>query len=191
MPFILNEDAALKAKLTGITVADAKNSARPVGVWFGQPDLEIREQSYPYLTIEMIDISEDTARAHRGYIPLPYTPEGFATGTVVYSDYPIPVDIYYQVSSYSRNPRHDRQIISAILKNKLPMRFNYLEIPQDKTVRPVDLLGYTKRDTAEENKRLFVNIFSIKVASEILPEKLTSAISAVASVNITSKIIPR
>ena len=34
MPIILNEDAALKAMLTGITVSDSGNSARPVGVWF-------------------------------------------------------------------------------------------------------------------------------------------------------------
>lgn len=43
MPFILNEDEALKTALTGITVADDANPTRPVGVWFGQPDLETLE----------------------------------------------------------------------------------------------------------------------------------------------------
>ncbi len=52
MPFILNEDKALKAALSGITVSDSGNPTRPVGVWFGQPDPEIRFQSYPYITID-------------------------------------------------------------------------------------------------------------------------------------------
>ena len=54
MPFLLNEEAALKSLLSGMTVADSGNQARPVGVFYGQPDKEIRQQSYPYLTIDLI-----------------------------------------------------------------------------------------------------------------------------------------
>ena len=71
MPFIINEDKALKHILTGITVSDSGNSVRPVGVFYGQPDKEIRQQSYPYITIDLINVAEDTSRAHRGHIQLP------------------------------------------------------------------------------------------------------------------------
>lgn len=168
MPFIFNEDKALKSLLSGITVSDAKNPERTVGVWFGQPDLEIRDQSYPYLTIDLIDIQEDVSRAHRGLVTLPYTPENQDPDLPIVSEVPIPVDLYYQVTSYSRQPIHDRQIIAAILTSRLAMRFNHLEVPEDNTARRLDFLGYTKRDTVESNKRLLINTFSIKVSSEII-----------------------
>ena len=82
MPFLLNEDAALKTLLTGITVADSGNDARPVGVFYGQPDKEIRQQSYPYITIDLVSVTEDVNRAHRGYVPLTYTPEGVNTTNI-------------------------------------------------------------------------------------------------------------
>ena len=55
MPYIINEDKALKALVSGITVSDSGNPTRPVGVWFGQPDNEIRQQSYPYITIDLVE----------------------------------------------------------------------------------------------------------------------------------------
>ena len=47
-------------------------TTRKVGVWFGQPDQEIRAQSYPYITIDMVDISEDFSRAMRGKVKPAY-----------------------------------------------------------------------------------------------------------------------
>ena len=168
MSFIFNEDKALKAMLAGVTVSDAKNNERPVGVWFGQPDLEIREQSYPYLTIDLIDVSEAIERSHRGVIDLPYTPEGLDSDNTYTVDFPIPMDLTYQITSYSRNPHHDRQIISALMHNNLALRFNFLVVPEDGTARRVDFLGFSKRDTVESDKRLFVNTFSVRINSEII-----------------------
>lgn len=172
MPFLINEDRALKTLLSGLTVSDAKNSDRPVGVWFGQPDVEIRQQSYPYLTIDMIDVSEANERSHRGWIDLPYTPEGGDPDVKYSTEFPIPVNIDYQVTSYARQPIHDRQIVAAILSEKLPLRFGMLEVPEDNTARRIDFLGYVKRDTTEADKRLFVNVFTIRVSAEILPGNL-------------------
>ena len=56
MPYIINEDKALKTLVSGITVSDSGNATRPVGVWFGQPDNEIRQQSYPYITIDLVGL---------------------------------------------------------------------------------------------------------------------------------------
>lgn len=186
MTFLLSEDEALRNLLLGMTVTDQKatndNTSRSVKVYFGQPDQEIREQSYPYITIDMIDIAEDFARAHRGlvkpeYLPNPTTsPSGSgtynATNTDWYMNYPIPVNIDYQISTYSRQPRHDRQILAQMLSNKIPMRFAVLE-PDDGTVRRLDLLDVSKRDVTEQGKRLFMNAFTVRVSSEISSQTYT------------------
>lgn len=183
MTFLLNEDAALKTLLKSrVKVSDAANNSRPVGVWFRQPDIEIREQSYPYLTIEMVDISEAKDRRHSGFTTLPYVPDGSfdVDGNVLRSDTqyltetPIPVDIDYQVTAYSRHPHHDRQIIATILTQIMPFRHGVLKIPEDGTVRRLELMGYAKRDMTEQGKRLFVNVFSIRINSEILSTGLVA-----------------
>ena len=183
MTFLLNEDAALKTLLKSrVKVTDAANHNRPVCVWFRQPDLEIREQSYPYLTIEMVDISEARDRRHSGFTTLPYVPDGAfdVDGNALRSDVeyltetPIPVDIDYQVSSYSRHPHHDRQIIATLLTQIMPFRHGVLKIPEDGTVRRLELMGYAKRDMTEQGKRLFVNVFSIRINSEILSTGLVA-----------------
>jgi hypothetical protein len=169
MPFVLNEDTALKALLTGITVSDTGNSARPVSVFYGQPDKEIRQQSYPYITIELIGIAEAFDRAMRGYITTPYTPEGQAGPIATWE--PIPVNLDYQVTTYCRQPRHDRAIINALFSpERLPFRFGQLYIPEDGTARRLDVLSFTKRDRTEQDKRLFSNVYTIRISSELFPE---------------------
>lgn len=186
MTFLISEDEALRNLLIGMTVVDQKavNNATPrkVQVYFGQPDQEIREQSYPYVTIDMIDISEDTARAHRGLTKPSYLsdPATDPSGDGVYDEntqdwyihWPIPVNIDYQITTYSRQPRHDRQILGQMLSNKIPMRFAVLE-PDDGTVRRLDLLDVSKRDVTEQGKRLFVNAFTVRVSSEISSQTYT------------------
>lgn len=174
MPFLLNEDAALKALLTGITVSDSGNSARPVGVFYGQPDSQIRQQSYPYITIDLIGVNEDYTRAHRGYVDATYLPEGVDPAMLEAGvNFPIPVDLMYQVSTWARQPRHDRQLIKALFApNRLPFRFGALFIPEDATMRRVDMLGFSKRDRTEEDKRLFSNVYNIRVSSELFTEDL-------------------
>lgn len=187
MTFIISEDTALKAKLSGIKVSDAKNNVRDVGVWFGQPDLEIREQSYPYITIQLVDVSEDPTRAHRGVTKLGYTPDGVAnpTDAPILTEYPIPMDLMYQINTYSRHPYHDRALITELMDNRIKVRFGWLEIPSESTVRRMDLLGYTKRDIAEQDKRLFVNVFTVRVSSELYPTQLAMLANTVSTVHTT------
>lgn len=186
MPYILNEDKALKTLLTGITVSDSGNPTRPVGVWFGQPDVEIRQQSYPYITIELVGISEAFDRAHRGYIDFPYTPEGADPNVSYAGNYPVPVNLDYQVTTYARQPRHDRQIMNALFRNnRLPLRFGLLAIPEDGTVRRLDVLGFVKRDTTEQEKRLFSNVYNIQISSEFLVDDLVQVYEVLTPPNIT------
>jgi len=186
MPYIINEDKALKTLISGITVSDSGNATRPVGVWFGQPDNEIRQQSYPYITIDLVGIAESLDRAHRGYIDLPYTPEGGNANADYATWYPIPVNLDYQITTYARQPRHDRQIINALFApTRLPLRFGLLVIPEDGTVRRIDMMGFVKRDTTEQDKRLFKNIYNVQVGSEFLPAQLVQLYEVLTPPNIT------
>lgn len=178
MPFILNEDKAIKLMLTGVTVSDSGNPTRPVGVWFGQPDLEIRAQSYPYMTIDFLGYNEDFSRSHRGEIQMPYFPEGANTSEQYTTEFPIPVYLDYQITTWARQPRHDRQIMAEMATGqRIPLRYGLLVVPEDKTVRRVDFLGFAKKDTTDENgKRLFSNAYTIRVSAEILPVVLSQIV---------------
>ena len=113
MSFLLDEDEAIRNLLKDMVVTDQKSvtnegATRKVGVWFGQPDQEIRSQSYPYITIDMIDIAEDVSRAHRGKVSPEYyaDPETIGVDTpwdpTLHGkdmDYPVPVNIDYQITT--------------------------------------------------------------------------------------------
>lgn len=171
MTFLLSEDKALRESLQGMTVTDQKAESqsleRPVGVWFGQPDQEIRAQSYPYVTIDMLDVSRDSAREHRGKSSPTYLAP---TGLDEYEDWeidiPIPMNIDYQITTYSRHPRHDREIMAQLMFLKLPVRFGVLEV-EDGTLRRLDVLNMSKRDVTEGAKRLFMNAITVRVSSEL------------------------
>jgi hypothetical protein len=169
-PLFLAEDEALRNHLKGLTVSDQRSDnegvARPVGVWFGQPDQEIRDQSYPYITIDMIDVAEARERAMRGVVSPYYLEPELSSDEGWEIDMPIPINIDYQVTTFARNPRHDRQILSQLMFDKLKLRFGYL-LPNDTTVRRLDVLDITKRDTVEAGKRLFMNAITVRVSSEI------------------------
>lgn len=203
MAFLLDEDKALRDLLKGMKVTDQKtvdeggNAQRNVDVWFGQPDQEIRNQSYPYIVIDMIDVGEDFSRSMRGrvkpmYMPNPtYMVQGVQATQGVQAvqqvnfdpsahswevDWPIPVNIDYQITTYSRQPRHDREILTQLLYTRLPLRFGTLNTGENNTtgtVRRLDILDVSKRDVTEQGKRLFVNAFTVRVSSEITPQLYT------------------
>jgi hypothetical protein len=188
MTFLLSEDKALREKLQGITVndqkADGASTPRPVGVWFGQPDQEIRTQNYPYITIDMIDVMRDPSREMRGMVSPSYlTPSDLPENSSFNTHYPIPVTIDYQITTYARHPRHDRAIISQLLSTVFPIRFGYLEL-DDGTVRRLDITDISKRDSTEQAKRLFVNAITARVSSELLDGQIFE-LAKVQSITIT------
>lgn len=193
MSFILSEDLALKTLLTGITVTDEKNSSRSVGVWFANPDVESRTQSYPYLTIELLDFDPATYRQHSGIFE-----DNDFQGTIAPSGattykYEIPIawDLVYQITSYSRHPRHDRAIISYLLNKVFVSKRGYLAVPNDlgteTSYRHLMLEEFVKRDTIEDNRRLYRNVFTVTVSSEGTAASYTTTGTAVSTVNINKK----
>lgn len=184
--WILDEDYALKAKMQGAYVSDQSQPRRPVRAWFGHPDQEITEQTYPYITIDLIEISEATERVHRGdlflhdgyknYPPPEWwgAPDLLNEDVGLLTEMPTPVNLDYQISTWARNPRHDRQLMTQMIAGgRTALRSGWLEVddasgPNGGTIRRMDFLGHGKRDVADENqKRLFNNIFRVRVSSEI------------------------
>jgi hypothetical protein len=57
---------------------------------------------------------------------------------------------------------------------RLPFRFGQLPIPQDGTNRRLDMLGFSKRDTTEGGKRLFSNVYNIRISSELFVDQINA-----------------
>jgi hypothetical protein len=192
MSFILSEDLALKTLLGGITVADDKNATRAVGVWFANPDVESRSQSYPYITIELLDADPATYRQHSGMFEDNDSQGTIApvAGRAYKYEIPIAWDLVYQITSYSRHPRHDRAIMAYLLNNVFISKRGYLAVPNDlgteTSYRHLMLEEFVKRDTIEDNRRLYRNVFTVTVSSEGTVVTKTTNTVPVATVNINT-----
>lgn len=184
MPWLINEDRALKLKLQVLTVTDVNApTGRPVPVRYAVPESELATQTFPLISIEHAGIEKADDREHRGNIRLPYAPEGMTawyqatddgfdvTQSPYLADFPIPYDIRYRVCVYTRESWHDIALASALAQQSfLPARFGFLQIPEDQTVRTLELIGgpevASQRDS--NGKRLFRREYLISVASELL-----------------------
>lgn len=128
-------------------------------------------------------------REHRGYINLPYAPEGFdpwwtdtgpATTSFKPSDspyisfFPLPYNFDYIVTFYGRiMHEHNLPVIAQLATyNRLNAKFGFLDVPQDRTKRTMQILGGpTPHDAYDENgKRLFATSYLVRVFSELIPE---------------------
>lgn len=198
MTFLLAEDQALKTYLSGMTVSDEKSTPRSVGVWFGFPDVEIRSQSFPFVTIDFMGMDPAYYRQSSGHLydadymgTTAYTVDANGNPAVWY-DYEVPVayDLTYQITSYSRHPRHDRAIIYQ-LNEKFPAMRGHLPVPNDlgtsTAYRHMFMERMYKSDRAEGengNKRLLRNVYTVKVASELTPSTLPDGTPIVSQVSV-------
>lgn len=198
--FLLAEDAAVKARFSSLTVSDDRNGARPVQVFFRYPDGET-ERIYPFITVEMIDLIHARNRQHsetdllypklrvqqRGRFlnapnlmtywpsrkanmetigdPLELDPDFIASTEFV------PVDLLYQISTFTRSALHDRQLTSQMLSTIVPFRKGYIDVPEDGTIRRFDLLDWTTADLLDSEagyrKRIFRKIYTVQMSAEI------------------------
>lgn len=191
------EDNALKQALKGIIVTDEKNASREVGVWFANPDVETRTQSYPYMTIEMIDFRRAGYRQSSGIMT-----DTDAQGTIPEQNnvsytygIPVPWDLVYQITAYSRHPRHDRAISMYLLNNIFPGQHGYLAIKDDLGVntgyRHMILEEFAKRDTVENGRRLHRSVFTVSITSEGYAQFPTAGTAATSvKINTTTSDIP-
>jgi len=185
---LLAEDEALKAKLSSLTVPDPSQEGhdRRVQVWFGMPSTE-REAIFPFITIDLIDVVFAAERAHSLQVVdvdwWPSTAKTFAefaalvglegldpeapyARTILFQPY----DLYYQVSTYCRNPRQDRRLTSQLLMtNFIPLNnLGTLHVPADDTQRWLDNMGSTRADYRDtEDKPVWRKVYTLKVSAHM------------------------
>src|SRR5439155_18862869 len=135
---------------------------------------------YPTIAISHSGINRASGRDHRGFTHLPYAPEGIPNDTpgrdrlpyipdvatvvdpsrspFLVQDYPIPHNIDYHVVVHNRLEQHQTQLTAALAAiDRIPPRWGYVEVPEDGTVRSLDLIGGPEREDAkdENGKRVF------------------------------------
>lgn len=203
--FLLAEDEALKLRFSGLTVSDDREGSRPVQVFFRYPEGET-ERHYPFITLELIDVIHAKNRQHSDNIlytnraghpnNVSYWPsESSASsppmvdGNVYFSTTEFtPIDILYQVSTFTRSALHDRQLSAKILTEVTPFRYNSIFIGADGTSRRLDLLDWATADLLDPEagyrKRIFRKVYTIQMSSEI-PTTLLTGVKKVLSVSTT------
>jgi hypothetical protein len=195
-PYI--ESEALKKKLTGVMVtASTYPSGRAVPVSFVGPDFELKSASYPGIYLSYAGMSRAPEREHRGSTNLEYAPPGFPANVQVpvdmddkenleteawnltfdrrkspyyVHDYPIPYNLDFNVTVVSRNYQQMFEIIAQLDEiERISTRFSGLEVPEDGTVRTLELLGGPDTSSLkdEDGKRLLQSVYSVRVAAEI------------------------
>jgi hypothetical protein len=212
-PYI--ESEALKKKVSGIRVTASNYPAgREVPVTFVSPDMEIRKANYPGIYLSYAGINKASDREVRGPALLTYAPAGYtehvqvpkdwdnkdSTETVDWAEqgftrisspyyvpeHPIPYNLDFNVSVLTRNYQQMFDIISQLDEiDRLPARFGGLEVPEDGTVRTLDLLGGpdTSVINDEDGKRLLQSVYSVRVAAELSLYEVQQ-VKRVADVNI-------
>ena len=101
----------------------------------------------------------------------------------------VPVDLLYQVTTFTRSALHDRALQSHILTKVAPFRRGYLDIGIDGTQRHMDLMDWRSADMLDEEagfkKRIFRKVYTLSVTSEIP----ATALTGVGQVTTQSEII--
>lgn len=202
--FLFAEDEAIKKRFSNLVVTDDREAERPVQVFFRYPEGET-ERKYPFITIELIDIvhaknrqhSELYLDTHRAGHPnnLDYWPSTSSASSPNVPGFDsfrttefTPVDLLYQVSTFTRSAIHDRQLANQMLANIVPFRYSSIMIEADGTSRRLDLLDWSTADLLDPEagyrKRIFRKVYTLQMTSEI-PTTALLGLKKVTSVSTT------
>jgi hypothetical protein len=170
------EDMGLKSLLQGVTVTDLNapgDTPRPVPVWFHNPEREERRITYPNITINFTGERIAHEREHRGWVPVWYRylqDIPFPTDPVYVAppsiNWPIPLDFDYTVTASARINQHISQISAALTQGRLHPRFAVVECPGG-TIRRLEVLGVTRANGMESDKRLFRQVYQVRIPTEV------------------------
>ena len=164
------EDMGLKQLLQGVTVTDintSPNTPRPVPVWFHNPEREERRITYPSIILNFVSERVAHEREHRGWVPVGYRYlQNIPWPDWVFMEYPIPMDFDYTVTCSARINQHISQISATLALGRLHPRFASVECPGG-TVRRLQLLGTSRTNSMEADKRLFRQIYRVRIPTEV------------------------
>ena len=164
------EDMGLKTLLTGVTVTDLNtnpNAPRQVPVWFHNPEREERRITYPNIVINFTGERVAHEREHRGWVLFGYRYlQDIPFDTLVSMNWPIPMDFDYTVTASARINQHISQISGTLAQGPLHPRFAQLNCPGG-TVRRLTVMGVTRANGMEADKRIFRQIYQVRIPTEI------------------------
>jgi hypothetical protein len=165
------EDMGLKTLLQGVKVSDlnAPEETRPVPVWFHNPEREERRITYPNIVINFTGERVAHEREHRGWVQIGYRylqDIPFPGNCPPSIDYPIPMDFDYTVTASARINQHISQISGHLVMSKLHPRFAQMTCPGG-TVRRITVLGVSRTNSMEADKRLFRQIYQLRISTEV------------------------
>lgn len=188
--FLLDEDKALHTKLEGYeTSTYSTGNPIPIAVYFRFPDAEEVTRTFPHIAIDLVDVRFEGSRAHRanGYVnrqTLPFNPATPSLITAVADDMPLPWSLIYQLATYSRAPREDRQL-QALMYQLFPEEYGFLDMSTiDGTFRRADFISAERRDTVDNTqKRLYRNIYTVAISSEFSLSQITQ-IANILTINL-------
>lgn len=194
--FVLAEESALKAKVSGLKVTYPKDI--DVDVWFGWPNKEIREVTYPFIVLNLADVVKADYREHSGgrfelsYLPHNYEgdPENPHLAPVA-QEWPTPYDIFHFVTVVSLDPRHDRELTYKLLgdRARLPMRWAHLHIPEDGTDRRIDVVDLNSTVERGPTMTQWATTWSLKTESELFVGEVGDVWRVYEKVHITLNAI--
>ena len=165
------EDMGLKNLLQGVTVTDLnapEEAPRPVPVWFHNPERETRRITYPNIVINFTGERVAHEREHRGWVQVWYRylqniPMDDPPPSM---EYPLPMDFDYTVTASARINQHISQMSGTLALGRLHPRFAIVNCPGG-TVRRLEVLGTTRTNGMESDKRLFRQIYRIRIPTDI------------------------
>lgn len=185
--FILSEDKAVKKLFTGLTVPvrndndGVPDSTEEVPVRWRYPQSEPRDTAYPFISVTMVSATRDPSREHRGRTDLDYIPDGINwplddenENTVI--DWPIPMDLYYDISAWTRSGGEGQYLFGQMLRKPLGYaRFGEIKIPEEMTLRRVDLMEQSPAQMTIDpfGKRLYKANVVVRVGTELIPDRET------------------
>lgn len=182
---IIAEDEALRAKLSNLTVP-GKDGPVKAKVFYRGPDAT-REVTYPFVTLDLVDINFAPDRAHSAQLnPVDYWPSEYAT----FAEYAaanaidfneatdsmlamwwVPYDLTYQVTTYTRYAAHDRALLARLLSTAyIPYRFGYLHVPADGSERVLELMGQASANYTDASGPIFRRVYDVRVEAHMAPE---------------------
>lgn len=176
MPHILNEDAAILAKLSGIQVT-LPTGLLDVPVRWIQPEPEKGEMVYPVIVIQRPKIGFATDRAARGFTRYDYVQEGKPMPGPddkwgYYGERPMPFNFDYQVTVYSKLQSHQMELAGKLARgDRLPARAGYIQIPGIDVLASLDVIGGPEMSHRLDSnqKRINTTTYLARVYTELSP----------------------
>jgi hypothetical protein len=180
--FRFEEERALMAMMSGVTVPNAQGNALPVNVTFRDPARELspapqgdappgpNRLTYPYFLLEFLDMTPRRNEEVRGIVPFHYEANtANAVAEHLHGYFPLPVMLHYQCSVYSRVQQHDVILNDICATTFFPIRFGQLTCPSG-TVRRLDYeSGPVNRDSiAANNQRTYCKVWNIAISAEFV-----------------------